>query len=216
VKQVEEKAHFDFKQAGLKSLEFVQNGLDGVLAGTTIQRKGSPEIVLSSATPVVLRLQLVSPEPLNSQTISVLGSQLASKLGLPIQLHGEIELRSASYQLALAPAKPSLGLTAEERAAVTKLIHQIQQDNLRLQVTYASDESAGDHRIPRFVAEIRGLLSRSRLKSSQWTLEVEPLSASPSTPGDETALAPTGTGKEKHEAVAPDHLRCKLRAFQDF
>ncbi|MGH9680112.1 MAG: DUF389 domain-containing protein, partial [Candidatus Acidiferrales bacterium] len=114
VKQAEEKAPFDFKQSTQKSVELVRTELDGLLAGTAIRQEAPPEIALGSAPPVDLKLRLSSSDPLSAQTISVLSSQLGTKLGLPVQWNGEVALRGDSYHVALAPAKLSLGLTVKD------------------------------------------------------------------------------------------------------
>jgi hypothetical protein len=217
VKPAEQNAPFDFKASSLKILDFVQGDLDELLAGTGIQREAVPEIVIGSASPMVLRLQLVSPEPLSSQTISLLASQLTSKLGLPIQLHGQVELQGPAFQLTIAPAKPNLGLDADERIALGKAIKQAQEDNLRLQVTYASDRRAGgDNAIPRFISEVRRFLSRSGLKSSQWTFGLEPPSESDSGVAGKSATSPIGANEKRARAIVTGRLRCDLRSFQDF
>jgi uncharacterized hydrophobic protein (TIGR00271 family) len=143
VKPAEQNAPFDLKESSVKTLEFVQRDLDTLLAGTAIQRGAAPEITLAATTTLVLRMQLVSPEPLNSQTISVLASQLASKLGFAIQFHGQIELLGPSFRLTLTPAKPNLGLNAGDRRALHKVIKRVQEDNLRLKVTYTSERGPG-------------------------------------------------------------------------
>ena len=217
VKTAEQNAPFDFKDSSRKILEFVQRDLDELLAGTSIQQEAAPEIVIASTTPLVLRLQLVSPEPLNGQTISVLASQLSSKVGLPIQLHGQVKLRGPSLQLTLTPAKPNLNLGADDRAAIGKVVKRVQEDNLRLQVTYASDQGAGDDKaIPRFVSEVRRLLSRSGLKSSQWTFGAETPNESDSGAGGKSATSPTGSDEKRPRQIVAGQLRCDLRSFQDF
>ena len=217
VKSAEQHAPFDLKESSVKTLEFVQRDLDALLTGTAIRREAAPEITLASTTTLLLRLQLVSPEPLNSQTISVLASQLASKLGLAIQLHGQIELNGPSFRLTLTPAKPNLGLNADDRAALRKVIKRVQEDNLRLQVTYTSGGGAGgDKPIPRVVSEVRRVLSHSGLKNSQWTIGVEPSSETDSRVSGENATVPTVADAKGHPAIAAGQFRCVLKSFQDF
>ena len=217
VKSVEEKAPFDFKASSLNSLEFVQNALDSVLAGTAIRREAAPEIVLASTPPLILRLRLISSDPLNSQAVSLLASQLSSKLGLSIELHGQVELAGAYSQVTFTPAKPSLGLTADDRAALAKVIKQVQKDNLRLQVTYPSDQTAADDKtIPRFVSEIGRLLSVSGLKSSQWIIRVESPGESDLAAAAKAATGQTSTAGKIPPAVVSPQFRCDLKSFQDF
>ncbi len=216
VKPVEEKAAFDFGGAKAKSLEFVQNQLDAVLAGTSIQQKAPPEVVLASNALLGLRLQLAAPEPLTAQTISLLASQLGSKLDSPVELHGKVELQAPSFQLTLTPAKPSLPPSAKDRAALSKMIQEAQKGDLRLQVTYTSQEEAPGGKVPAFVAEIQRLLLRSGLKSSQWAIAANaPAESVPPATGG-AAIAPSASGEKGAGATAPTLFRCELTAFQDF
>jgi uncharacterized hydrophobic protein (TIGR00271 family) len=217
VKPTEQKATFDFKESSLQSLGFVQAQLDTVLAGTAVQRKAAPEMALTSTPPLVLKLQLASPEPLGAQTISFFASQLASKLGVPVQLHGHIELRGSSFQLILAPAKPNQGLTAGDQKAMGTLIQQVQQGNLQLQARCAPGSlRLSDKQIPQLFSEVRRFLMRSGLKSSQWTIGFEPLSELPSTFAAGNTTKPTGSGEKSPPAVASGPFHCDLKAFQDF
>jgi uncharacterized hydrophobic protein (TIGR00271 family) len=217
VKPVEEKAAFDFGGAKTKSLEFVQNQLDAILAGTSIQRKAAPEVVLTSNAPLGLHLRLASPQPLTAQTISLLASQLGSKLDSPVELHGEVELQAPSFQLTLKPAKPSLPLSAKDRAAVSEMIQVAQKGNLRLQVTYTSDGNApSGKQAPAFVSGIERLLSRSNLKNSQWTIAANaPAESEPKAAGG-TAVAPATPGGKGPATAAPTPFRCELTTLQDF
>jgi uncharacterized hydrophobic protein (TIGR00271 family) len=217
VKPVEEKAPSDFKTTTLQSLEFVQHDVDSVLAGTDIRRVAAPEINLAPSMPLVLRLRLNSPQPLTTQTITLLASQLGSKLDLPVQLHGQVELQGPPYQLTLTPAKPNLALNASDRAAASSLIKQAQDENLRLQVTCPSNQTAaGDKTIPGFVSEIQRLLLRSGLKRPQWTISTESPSESNLAVAEKPSKVQPGTAGEVPPALAPPPLRCDLKSFQDF
>ena len=103
--------------------------MDAVLAGTDIAREAVPEIDLGPISPLVLRLRLSSAEPLPAETVSLLASQLGSKLGLPVQLRGQVELKAPSFQLALTAIRPDQGINADGRAALTKMIQTAQLDN---------------------------------------------------------------------------------------
>jgi uncharacterized hydrophobic protein (TIGR00271 family) len=220
VKTVEQPAPFDFKQSRLKTLELVQSDVDAVLAGTGIQREAPPEIVLASTTPLALRLQLASAEPLNSQTISLLASQLGSRLGLPVELHGEVGLRAPSFQLTLAPAKPNQGLSPGDHAALQNLIQRAQQDDLRLEIRYAPDQAgSGGKEAPRFVSEMQSLLSRSALKSSQWTIVPSapaPAAGPAGVPAAGKIAEVAGTNATTPPAMAAAPLYCEVKTFQDF
>ena len=215
VTQVAEKAPFDFKASGLESLQFVQRQVDAVLAGTDIGREAVPEIDLGPLSPLILRLRLSSAEPLPVETVSLLASQLGSRLGLPVQLRGQVELKAPSFQLALTAIRPAQGINADDRAALTKMIQAVQPDNLRLQVTCAPDRrAAGDKAIPALASDIRRILSKSELKNAQWALDIEPNeSVSQASGGNANSNAASAT--KGPSPTAPDQFHCDLITFQD-
>jgi uncharacterized hydrophobic protein (TIGR00271 family) len=221
VKPVEERAPFDFNGSNRESLELVQNELDTILAGAAIRREGTPEMDLIPNGPIVLRLRLISPEPLSGQVISLLASQLSTKINQPIQLHGQVEPDRSAYQMVLTPAQPHFRLTPKDRAAFVLLIKRLEQESdLRLQAMYTpGPDSTGSKDAAdaaRFVSELRGLLLHSRLKTTQWSIQADSGSgASLQSQGgkaDPTAEAKEKTGK----AVVPGPLRCDVKIFQDF
>ena len=219
VKPDEGKPTFDFNSSRLKSQEFIQTQLNGVLAGTDLQQAATPEIVFTSTTTLTLNLQLISSEFLNSQTISLLASQLGSKLGVPVNLHGQAELKGPAFQLTLTPAKPSVGLSANDRAELERIAKRIQEDNLRLSVTFSSDERVADDKTPpHFVSDIRRFLSMSGLKNSQWTIKVEPSNGSGPGRAENGLPSPiSAPAKENDErAITPNQFHCDLKSFQDF
>jgi uncharacterized hydrophobic protein (TIGR00271 family) len=215
VKSEEEKPAFDFNGSRLKSQEFVQNELDGVLAGTEVQQVAAPEIVLTSALNLTLHLRLISPEILSSQTIPLLASQLGSKLGVPVDLHGQVELKGPSFQLTLTPAKPSMSLGSDDRAELGKIAKRVQEDKLRLSVTFTPDQSVADDKAtPHFVSDVRRFLSMSGLKNSQWTITVESPNGSESrTAGNST---PAPVEENDRRAIAANRFHCDFKSFQDF
>lgn len=217
VKPEEGKPAFDFNASRLQSQEYVKNELDGVLAGTDVQQATAPEITFSSATALTLNVRLISSQVLNTQTISLLASQLGSKLGVPVDLHGQVELPGPSFQLTLMPTKPSMGLSADERAALGRLTKQVQEHNLRLSVTFTPSESiADDKAAPRFVSNVRRFLSVSGLKNSQWTITVEsPNELGSQTAGSNTSI-PDAAEKNEPPAIARRQFRCNFKSFQDF
>jgi uncharacterized hydrophobic protein (TIGR00271 family) len=218
VKSAEEKAPFDFKASKQKSLEFVQNEVDSVLTGTVFRREAGAEIDLGAGSPLVLRLRLSSPEPLTSQTISLLASQLGFKLGLAIELHGQVELNGPPFQVMVAPTGPRWELTAKDRAAMMALIKQLEQEkDLRLQATYTpTPGESGSKQTSRFVSQLRELLLRSRLKSSQWSLEMESGGEPLPNPAGERTGTPVAAKGEPAQAVLPGQPRCDVKIFQDF
>ena len=215
VKQIDEKGPFNFKESGVESLQFVQNQVDAVLAGTDIGREAVPEIDLGPISPLVLKLRLSSGQPLPVETISLLASQLGSKLGLPVQLRGQVELKAPSFHLALAETKPNRGLNTDDRATLTKMIGTAQRDNLRLQVTCAPDRrAAGDKAIPALASDIRRILSESELRNTQWTIDIEPNESLSKSPG-ENVTPQVGSSMKGPSPTTADEFHCNLTSFQD-
>jgi len=69
---------FDFKKTQDDLLAYLQNQLDEVLAGTPIRRVGLPRAEVGASPPVVCKMHLLAPQPLESQTVSFLASQLSA------------------------------------------------------------------------------------------------------------------------------------------
>lgn len=221
VKPVEEKAPFNLKASGQKSLELVKSDINAVLAGTAIRQTAGPEMDLASAGPLVLKVQLASSEPLTLQTISLLASQLQPRLGVSVQLHGHVELEDPSLQMILAPPSTRRGLSPADRTAVNKLLKQVaQESDLRLQATCTEAPGKSNTReTPLFIAEFHSLLSRSRLQPSQWTIQTAPSSKSSPQPASENAadaVAPPSTATTKSAVALPAESRCAVQVFQDF
>jgi uncharacterized hydrophobic protein (TIGR00271 family) len=215
VTQVADKAPFDFKASGLESLQFVQTQVDAVLAGTNIGREAVPEIDLGSISPLVLKLRLSSAEPLPTETISLLASQLGSKLGLPVQLRGQVELNAPSFQRTLTAIRPDKGIDADDRTALVAMIHAVQQNDLRLQVTCAPDSrAAGDQAIPALASDIRRILSESDLKNGQWLLDIEP-----NVTGSQTSQEITNpkivSATTLPSPTSVDRFQCEISSFQE-
>ncbi len=214
VSQVAEKEPFDFKASGLQSLQFVQAQVDAVLAGTGIGREAVPEIDLGPISPLVLRLRLSSAKPLPLETISLLASQLGSKLGLPVQLRGQVELQAPPFQLALTATRPDQGIKADDRAALAKMIRAVQQENLRLQVTCAPDRRAADDKaIPALASDIRRILSESEWKNTQWGLDIEPNEFGSQAAAENANSVHSVT--KGPSSTAADQFHCDVSAFQD-
>jgi len=220
VKLVEAKPAFNFNDSAAKSIEFAQNGLDAVLAGTSIRRQAPPQIVLSAVPPLILHVKLASPQPLAEQAIGLLNSQLTSKLGVQVQLQGQVELLDPSYQLAFTPKSSAAGITPAERKAVDTLLATLEkQPDLRLQIAYSSSlAGSGGKPASRFLAEVRAILSRSGLNNSRWSMAVaqarpaESSQPAPVQPG----LPPAGPELKSGAPGSSPALRCDLQVFQDF
>jgi uncharacterized hydrophobic protein (TIGR00271 family) len=215
VKQVAEKPAYNFKASGTESLQFVQTQVDGVLAGTPIVRQAVPEIDLGPLSPLVLRLRLASAEPLPVETISLLASQLGSKLGLPVQLRGQVDVKAPSLQLTLTETRPNQGMNRSDRAALSKIIQAVQQNDLHLQVTCAPDRRAsGNQSIPVLASDVRRILSKSKLKNSQWELAIEPNESDAQIP-QEAMSSKAGSAASTPAPAAADQFHCDVTTFQD-
>ena len=218
VKPVEAKPAFNFEESTAKSIEFIQNGLDAILAGTTIRRQAAPGIILTSSPPLVVQVQLASPQPLAGQAIALLNSQLAAKLGEQVQLKGQVELLDPSFQLSLLPTSPASALTPADRKAVADLLAIVQkQPGLRVLVGYPPIlAGSGGKSFPRFLSELRALLARSRLDSSRWSMAPAPfLEASPPAAAS-PPLPPAGPELKSDQSAPPAQFRCELKVLQDF
>ncbi len=217
MKQVEEKTEFDFEASSAKSLELIRNEVDSVLAGTAIRREGSPEIDVGPGQ-LAVKLQLTSPEPLTGQTIAVLSSQLGSKLGLPVQLHGQDEMSGANFQLTLAPTEPGLTLGSKDLTALENVIKLLQQEqDLRLQAACTPVPSkAGGEETPRFVSEFRDMLLRSRLQVARWSIQIQPIGESSAPPAGEQVREPVEAEDKTPETAVPGLPHCDVKIFQDF
>jgi uncharacterized hydrophobic protein (TIGR00271 family) len=217
IKPVEAKPAFNFNESTAKTLDFAQNGLDAILAGTPIRREAASELVLTASPPLVLKVQLASPQPLGSQAITLLDSQLGSKLGMQVQLGGQVEILDPGFRLSLTPKSAASGLSAAEWKAVNALAKLVQQQDLRLQIAYspALAGSAG-RQLPRFLSELRSLLVRSPLNKSHWTMAAAPPGApAPAAPANPPVPPPESELKSATSG-APAQLRCELKVFQDF
>jgi len=224
VKPVEAKPAFNFNESTAKSIDFVQNGLDAVLAGTPIRRQAAPEIVLAAKPPLVVHVRLAAQQPLAAQAIELLTSQLSAKLGEQVQLKGRVQLLDPSFQLSLEAKSAGSGMTLAERKAVNALVAKAEkQPDLSVQGGYsASLAGEGGKTPPRFLTELRTLLGRSRLTSARWSLVpapapgsgagLEPSPASAASP----AAPPAGPELKSGAPGAPVPLRCDLQVYQDF
>jgi len=218
IKPVEAKPTFNFNDSTAKSLELAQNALDAILAGTSVGRSGPAELMLTSSPPLIMEVQLVSPVPLNVQSIELLESQLGAKLGVQVKLKGQVELLDPSFQLSLAPKSPASSMTLAERNSVNAMLAEVRkQDNLRLRVGYASSlAGSGSKKHPRFLTELRALLSHSGLDSSRWRMAPAELSGDFGSPEASPAQPPPAPQLKSSTTATPEPLRCGLKVFQDF
>jgi len=213
-----EEAPFDFKSSQEKLLAQLQRQVDEVLAGTPIRRAGSVDVQLGVNQPLVFKLRLSCPEPLESQTVKLLASQLASKISSPVEVHGEVELQGPGYQLLLESAGLHKGLSVKDRQGIAKLVSIARNRpdvQLRITVTWEMG-AAGDTQTPVVWNHIRVLLGRSGLKDSQWAMlrAQNHQAAASSTPrsAEEVKAAPQGSETQ----ARPPHtaFRCEFKLYQ--
>jgi uncharacterized hydrophobic protein (TIGR00271 family) len=200
VKALNEKAPFDFKDSTQQSLAFVSDKITAILAGTGIAQVKDPELELGS-TPLTVHLSLSSPQPLNQQTLSLLASQIAAKLGAPVLLHGSSQLTSLQFHFSFQPPRANLPLGVSQRRSIKRSIQVIQKQvgepqeihlNIECQVAQAS---ATGKPLPRFLNDLKLLLKQSGLSESQWALTVAPLSS---------------------DATSSSNEGCAIQAYQNF
>lgn len=210
---------FDFKKTQDDLLAHLQKQVDEVLAGTSIRRAGPPRAEVGASPPVVCKLRLLAPEPLESQTVRLLASQLSAKISSPVETHGEVELEGADYTLAVDVRDVRSRLSRESRQAVAKLLDMVvSRPDLRMKISVAS-ANIGDEAIKASVAwrEVQAMAARARLKASQWSMEAAQATATAPLRAAEPRGAPTPSGAELPaplEGLRP--LRCQFKVFQDF
>ena len=217
VRPAVQEAPFDFKLSGEKMLAHLQKQVDEVLAGTPIRQTGET-CVQVAPTPSVVRLKLAAPEPLDAQTISLLASQLSSKLASPVQLHGEVRLQGQGYQLVIQLPESRRTLLAPERQDVTKLASLVgKRSDLRLQITEQSASAeSGKARPTSVLRAIERILARNRLKPSRWSLQqsTENTLGSPSPTAAVGGARPElGTGTSGSPGT---QVRYEFQTYQDF
>jgi uncharacterized hydrophobic protein (TIGR00271 family) len=210
---------FDFKKTQDELLAHLQKQVDELLAGTPIRRIGPLRAEVGVSPPVVCQLQLVAPQPLESQTVGILASQLSAKISLPLEAHGQVELTGADYTLALEARDMRARLSRERRLAVIRLLKVASsRPDLRLRVLFAS--SAGQEEEIKKSAlwrEVRAMLGGSHLEASRWSMELAAASATPPLKAAESSGASMLSGVQR--PAAPEGRaspRCELKVFQTF
>jgi uncharacterized hydrophobic protein (TIGR00271 family) len=213
------EAPFDFKKTQDELLAHLQKQVDEVLAGTPIRRAGPLRAEVGANTPGICRLQLLAPEPLESQTVRLLASQLSAKISSPLEAHGEVELEGADYTLAVDVRDVRSRLSRESRQAVAKLLDVVvSRPDLRMKISVAS-ANIDARAIESSVAwrEVQAMPARVRLKASQWSMEAAQAAATAPLQAAVPRGAPTPSGAELSaslEGLRP--LRCEFKVFQDF
>ncbi len=205
---------FDFTANAEKILSFIARDVDETLAGTPLKRTGDLQARLGR--PLVLRLNLTAPEPLESQTVRTLAAQISAKLSTPVELHGRVDLQGADYSLAVESSGVRRGLSFKDRQAVTKLVNlALKRQDLGLMVSVSpAGVTTSAPALPLLGREVEALLSRSGLKPSRWKIQAVPaLPAGTANPGAQTTASSPASAGTSHPAPA---ARCELTVYQDF
>jgi uncharacterized hydrophobic protein (TIGR00271 family) len=206
---------YNFNEARQKLVTELEKQVDEVLAGTPIQRVEPLRADLGSNPPVVCELKVVAPEPLASQTLQVLASQLSTKLSQPVELHGETTLLGAKYTLSVESKNPQTRLSQQDRQAVTQLLDEVaKQPSLRLGISLE-----GTNLEPKALQssllwrEVNRLIALRHLSKDQWSLaSAQPQAAKPQPPPPQAAAAPAA----EKVAEEPGRVRCQFKVFQNF
>jgi hypothetical protein len=215
-----EEAPFDLKANQLKLISHVQTQVDDALAGTPIKRAAPLRVEIGIEQPLVFSLQLISPEPLERQTLSLLSAQLASKLTAPVRLQGEAKILGTNYRLAAALPEARSRLSEKDQQAIGKLVALVRsRPDLRLRVLVASRQplvqALQDTPIWR---QIRTLIARGHLEASQWSMEASPAreQAGLSTPGETKPAASPAAATKNETDMAHVALECEFTVVQTF
>jgi uncharacterized hydrophobic protein (TIGR00271 family) len=171
VRPVTQEAPFDFKLSGQQMVADLQKQLDQMLTGGPFQRLGDARMELSTTRPLLVRLELASPGPIDAQTVSLLSSQLSSRLSTPAEVHGEVTLNGPGYESSLEIS--SRNLTSQDRknlAALAKIVTE--RPDLQLRITYVpATGPAGVSPWPPRLPDVEKVLAANGLKPSQWTVQ---------------------------------------------
>ncbi len=199
VKSEAAKAPFDFKASTQQSLSFVAQRINSILTGTGITQTTDPDVNLGSS-PLALRLHLSSSQPLNAQTLSLLASQISSKLGAHVVLHGSSRLTGESFALTVKQSSKNAPMSRSQQQAVLKAIRaarkQVENGQLHVNIDcQIPAQKAQKAPPPRFLVDMQRVLRTSGLKSSQWTLTASPPAAG---------------------AAAVQQVGCSIQSYQNF
>jgi uncharacterized hydrophobic protein (TIGR00271 family) len=210
---------FDFKSNQDKILAFIDRLVDEILTGTQMKRTGPVQAQLGN--PVIFRVNLASPSPLEVQTVETLAAQLSAKISNPVELHGAVDLQGKEYSLRIESSDLRRGMSLKDRQGVARFLNTAtkRQDFALVARVWPVDPGSDPPKLPLLGREIETLLSRSRLKASQWKIQPGPAAshASPGTAGLTTQEAPktqTPTASSDQPSAAASY--CELKLFQNF
>jgi len=209
-----EEAAFDVRTNQGRMLSHLQREIDGLLAGTDIRRRGPLRVQLAMDQPLVFTLPLRAPEPMQAQTVGVLASQLASKISLPSELHGQVELSGPEHILSVEFPSFESRMTVKDRRAIAELARAIRgRRDLRLEIRLRSKSgSVADVEKSAVWRQIRAALLGAGLDSSRWTLHHE--QAEPDRGVSSLEGAQIVAGAQGALSAAP--VRGEFRLIQEF
>jgi uncharacterized hydrophobic protein (TIGR00271 family) len=220
VRPVEEKPVFDFRSSDASLVEHVQDQLDQLLAGSPIQSTAPPQVELSTGPGVVVSASLASPEPVASQTVALLASQLSSKLSVPVQLTGRFELNGSAYHLAFAAAATAGTLRAADRRSLDQMAQAVRSTPaLHLQVTYVLSPNAPAGEMPLALRQLKAIFARAGLQSSQWSIQEAPpagTQASPTASSPPSPVPPAGKTQQSSGPSPTGQVRYDCQVIQNF
>ena len=210
---------FDLKATQGRITSHLQKQVDEVLMGTSIRRAGPVQAPLGASSPVVLNLRLVAPEPLEEQTVKLLASQLSTKVSSPVEVHGVVELEGSNYTMALELPDTQRGLVRQDRLKLTELIATLlKRPDLHLRASLsAKDTDMEALKASKLWREVHGMLSQSRLKTPQWSMQATPIPAAApveARPSEDAPAVPKAKGSAPPASHEP--VRCNFSVFQDF
>jgi hypothetical protein len=194
---------FDLKATEDRLTAHLQAQFDEVLAGTRVQRVHPLRAELGGAGPLRLSLVLASPEPLETQTVSLLAAQLSQRFSTPVELSGRVNFVGPGFTGNLELKNARAIFSAEQRKVVAGLAERVlAHPGLRLRVTVPFPPSLTDAERAGIESRVERLMTASKLSSEQWTLERTTPAVLPGTPTD--------------DKPSPFPLTVELEVFQEF
>jgi hypothetical protein len=219
VKPEAKEEPFDLKATHERITGYFQKQVDEALLGTSIRCMGPVQAQLGAGSLIVLSLQLAAPEPLEEQTVKLLAAQLSTKVSSPVEVQGVVELEGPNYTIALELPDTQRELVRQDRLELTELIATLlKRPDLHLRVSLsAKDTDIEALKASRLWREVHAMLSQSRLKAPQWSMQATPIPAPApveARPSEHAPAVPNAKGSAPPASHEP--VRCNFSVFQDF
>ena len=222
VRPVPKEPPFSFELASGQILADLQKQLDEMLTGTGFQRAGGASVELSAAPPLSVNVRLASAEPIDTQTVALLSSQLSSRLSAAVQLHGQVRLSGPGYESTVEIPESRRGLALEERQKLAQLAKLVaQRPDLQLDITYLPSSAGAAKTVspPLLLPEIQRVFSAAGLKPSRWNIHAPSETASASAeaaPSAASAANPTTGSAAGAPKVLGAGVRYEFQTYQTF